>query len=691
MVSNNEDKNKLDDDFIAALDIMPDLIIFKDAERRWIKANKKALEVFGVEEDTYKGKKDEDLAEYYPGLYKYLPDYLASDLLAWQTGEQIKVEEIILINQQEHLFEVIKTPLFYPSGERKGIIIICRDITERKKAKKALAESEQKYRVIVEHMTDLIAVYNTKGHITYLTPSFERIAKIKASEVINTDGTAFVHPDDKELAVETLMKSLTDGQFRSIVLRLYCIGDTTIWIESSIQPVKYNGKVLSAVVVSRDITKRKELEGQLKFMAYHDSLTGAGNRRLLIEELEETIAAATSNHESFALMTLDFDRFKWVNDTLGHAIGDELLIQFTQRISSCIRSVDTLARIGGDEFIVLMPHIYSQEDIINIANRILHSLQEPWKIDEHEFTITTSIGIAEFPQCGNDVAQLMKCADQALYKAKQAGRNNYQIYSPTYLIESEEIMIRDLKKALERNEFYIVYQPKYHLSTKKMTSIEALIRWDHPQKGLIPPNHFVHLAEQHNLIVPLTKWVLQEVSLQIKNWKQSSYALVPVSINISAKHFEQGSLIEDIQTVINETGLDPAIFILEITESIMMKDQEQAIQTITKVREMGIKIAIDDFGTGFSSLSYLVKLPVDELKLDKAFIQELTNLNNISFINSIVTLAHDLNLVVVAEGIENEEQHQVLTQNGCDIGQGYFFSKPLTSSELQRVFLERIQ
>lgn len=689
MASSNEEKNEIDNDFIAALDITPDLIIFKDAERRWIKANKKALEVFGVDEDTYKGKRDEELAEYYPGFYKFVPDYLSSDLLAWDTGGQIKVEEIIFINQQEHLFEVIKTPLFYSSGERKGIIIICRDITERVKAKKALAESEEKHRLIVEHMTDFIAVYNLQGCITYLTPSLERIAGINAKKIIGTDGTAAIHPEDKELAVKTLMKTLTDGKFRSIILRLYWTERTTIWMESNIQPVKHNGKVISVVIVSRDITKRKELEDQLKYMAYHDTLTGVGNRRLLIEHLEETITAAKNNNETFAIIALDFDRFKWVNDTLGHDIGDQLLIQFAKRISRCIRSIDTLARIGGDEFVILLPHIYSQKDAASIACRILIALQEPWKINDHEFVTTTSIGIAEFPQCGGEVALLMKCADQALYKAKQAGRNNYQIYSPAYLMESEEIIVRDLKKALEQNEFYIVYQPKYNLSTKEITSIEALIRWEHPQKGLIPPNDFIQLAEQHNLIIPMTKWVLQNVSIQIKKWKESGFDPPSVSINISAKHFEKGSLIADIQNVMNQTGLNPTMLMLEITESIMMKDPEGAIETINVLREIGIKIAIDDFGTGFSSLSYLVKLPVDILKLDKAFIQELTNQNNISFINSIVALAHNLNLLVVAEGIETEEQHQVLNQNGCDIGQGYFFSKPLTSWEFQKVFLKK--
>jgi diguanylate cyclase (GGDEF)-like protein/PAS domain S-box-containing protein len=581
------------------------------------------------------------------------------------------------------------SPIRNEKGNITAVAAITRDISEKKRAERRIQESEEKYRLIAENMTDLIALISVENKILYASPSHQTVLGriFKEGDVFPNE---LVHKEDLE-RVEKCFRNVFETQEQGwIEFRIQHGEGHFIWLDTKLIPVSdNNGELQHVLCISRDITERKQYQDVLEKMAYYDYLTGAANRRLFMERLQYTIIQANRDQESFAVMSLDFDHFKWVNDTLGHDVGDELLVQFVHRLRTCIRQIDTLARLGGDEFAILLPGISSFDDVERVAQRILEALQERWEIKGHAFITTCSIGISIFPRCGDDVSQIMKHADQALYKAKQCGRNNYSICGHTAELlqhDSNESFEEEIKRAIHNNEFYLVYQPKFHLSTKRIVSIEALIRWEHPKRGLIVPSEFISRAEELDLIVPITHWVLEQAAMQVKKWQALYHEKIPVAVNISASYFEKGKLVNDIAKITKKIGIDPQSFILEITESTMIRDMDKTVQTLRELKELGVKIAIDDFGTGFSSLSYLMKLHVDILKLDKTFIQELTSQKNASIVHSIVSLAHNLNLEVVAEGIETEKQCQLLNQYGCDIGQGYFFSKPLTGEQLERVF-----
>nr|WP_106783072.1 bifunctional diguanylate cyclase/phosphodiesterase [Lysinibacillus timonensis] len=611
------------------------------------------------------------------------------------TGEKVHDIEVVHRHKDGTLIDVSLSlsPIRNEQGEITSIATISRNISEKKEDQRKLKESEEKYRLIAENMTDMIAIFDRNLVVLYASPSHKTVlgydleeGKPLVTERIFKDNGSVVFEKFNEV-----VESKTHGRIEFQVRH----GEGHfIWLDTKLTPIfDNNGQLLHVLSVSRDISERKKDEAELEKMAFYDYLTGAANRRLFMDRLEQTISLAKKNEEHFSIMMLDFDRFKWVNDNFGHNVGDELLVQFVLRLKSCIRDVDTIARLGGDEFAILIPGISSVEYVEEMARKILEVLQHPWHIFGHEFITTSSIGICMSSCCGYDSHSIMKHADQALYKAKQTGRNNYQICNQTneQFIEddSEETFKHDIKRAIENNEFYLVFQPKFDLSSKEIVSIEALIRWEHPDKGLIVPDKFIPRAEEMDLIQPITKWVLAQAGKEAKKWQTLYDKEIPVSINISPKHLEAGTIMEDVEELIKKTSIDPHNIILEITENAMIAEMECTLKAIQRLKRMGLRIAIDDFGTGYSSLSYLMKLEVDILKLDKAFVQELTSKKNASLVFSIVSLAHNLNLDVVAEGIETEEQCHVLNQYGCDYGQGYYFSKPLIADQLEKVFLQK--
>ncbi|TWI59862.1 sensor domain-containing protein [Halalkalibacter nanhaiisediminis] len=574
-----------------------------------------------------------------------------------------------------------------------GVFGIARNTSEKKIQERRIEESEERYRLIAENMTDLVALIDANSTVLYASPSYQTVVGIQIKEGDSLLSER-IHEGDFQRVTDCIKNVLETHQDEALEYRFMHGDGHFIWLDKKLTAVfDNNGEFQHVLCVSREVTERKQQEKELEKMAFYDFLTGASNRRLFMDRLTETMEEAKRNQKAFAVMCFDFDRFKWVNDTLGHDVGDELLIQFAKRLRTCIRKGDTLARLGGDEFAVLLPGVSSKGEIEEMAKRFLTTLQDTWHIKGHEFMTTSSIGIGTYPQCGSDVLALMKHVDQALYKAKQFGRNNYQFCSHNVKLDKAEAFVSfedNVQRAIRNNEFYLVYQPKFNLSTKRVEAAEALIRWAHPTKGLVVPNDFIARAEENDLIIPITQWVLEQVGKQIKEWQVAGFKDIPISVNISPNHFEKGTLVEDVLTMIEKTGINPKSLIIEMTERTMVHDVEKTIETIKQLKEIGLKMAIDDFGTGYSSLSYLMKLQVDILKLDKSFVQELTDQKNASLVHSIVSLAHHLNLCVVAEGIETEDQYNILKQYGCDSGQGYFFSKPLMSDQLERVFLSKI-
>jgi len=424
---------------------------------------------------------------------------------------------------------------------------------------------------------------------------------------------------------------------------------------------------------------------EIEHLAYHDALTGLPNRALFVDRLIVTIAQAVRYHNKFAVLFLDLDRFKEVNDSLGHSMGDMLLKGVADRIRRCIREGDTVARFGGDEFTLLVHRIDNVDDASRVAQKITDTLKIPFPITGRELFVTTSIGIAFYPGDGADADTLIRNADTAMYRAKEQGRDNYQLYAPTMNSKALERLALEnmLRKALSHDELVLHYQPLLDTATERVIGVEALLRWQHPEQGLLSPAHFISTAEVSGLIVPIGQWVLLTACKQTVQWQKQAGFEIDISVNLSARQFQQPDLVAQVQLALDESGLPAHSLELEITESSAMQNADNAIQTLGELKSLGVRIAMDDFGTGYSSLSYLKRFPIDTLKLDQSFVREIaTDAEDAAIAAAIITMAHTMKLTVIAEGVETEEQLELLRKQGCDLIQGYFFSPPIPATAL---------
>ena len=439
-------------------------------------------------------------------------------------------------------------------------------------------------------------------------------------------------------------------------------------------------RVINYVGVFADISDTKQAQLTLNEMANHDALTGLPNRRLLNELVSHALRRAEREKSSLAILFIDLDRFKVINDTLGHQVGDNLLIEVSNRLNNVMRDSDTVARLGGDEFLVMMDGLRDVEDAARVAKKIVSSLQSEFVIDGKEIYIGASVGISIYPDDGHDVDNLIKAADIAMYQVKNEGKNNYRFYSADLSVNAvEQFTIEtQLRRALERNQFEIYYQPQVSLDTGRIVGAEALLRWQHPELGLVLPDKFIPLAEETNLVIQIGEWVLRETAEQVVEWTKQGIFLQSVSVNVSGVQVQRSNFADTVYGILVETGCEPSILELEITESIAMYNTENIINIFNKIREPGVKLAIDDFGTGYSSLSYLKRMPLDKLKIDKSFVKELTvNSDDKAIANAVIALGRSLNLKVIAEGVETLEQVSILTEMGCDDAQGYLFGRPV--------------
>jgi len=431
---------------------------------------------------------------------------------------------------------------------------------------------------------------------------------------------------------------------------------------------------------------------EMEHLAYHDALTGLPNRPLFIDRLIVSLAQASRTDQKLAVFFLDLDRFKDINDSIGHSTGDALLKSVAERIRRCVREGDTVARFGGDEFTLLIPRIDHVEDAAKIAQKILETLKIPFSIAEHELFVSTSIGISVYPTDGADPETLVRNADTAMYRAKDQGRDNYQLYAPAMNARALERLALEsmLRKALSHHEFVLFYQPVADMRSKAIVGVEALIRWNHPEMGLVSPAHFISVAETSGLILPIGEWVLRTACRQTKYWQKRINPHLTVAVNLSARQFQQANLAELIGEVLEETGLDARYLELEITESNAMQNAENTIYTLGELKALGVRIAMDDFGTGYSSLSYLKRFPIDTLKLDQSFVREITtDPSDAAIATAVIAMAHSLDLKVIGEGVETTEQFAFLQQQRCDYMQGYLFSPPQAAESLESYLLDR--
>ncbi|NLG16038.1 MAG: EAL domain-containing protein [Fibrobacter sp.] len=441
-----------------------------------------------------------------------------------------------------------------------------------------------------------------------------------------------------------------------------------------------------------DITRYINKDIKIKNPAYYDPLTSLPNRHLLHDRLSFMVSHAKRNKKLMSVLLLDINRFKVINDTLGFGAGDLLLQTMSNRLQSCLRDVDTIFRLGNDEFAIILEEIAQPQDASRVAKRILAVCALPLQFSDHELYVTSSIGISIFPTDGEDMETLLKNAEAAMNRAKEMGINNYQHYKPAMNAKAFEQLTleHNLRKALKNNELMVYYQPQLDLATEKIIGAEALLRWKHPDLGMISPAQFIPIAEESGLILPIGEWVLRTACKQAKTWLDTQNKKIVISVNLSARQFQQQDLVSTVNKVLQETGLPPRYLELEITESLGMKNPELTLRTLRELKSMGMHISIDDFGTGYSSLSYLKRFPIDTLKVDRSFVMDIqTDANDAAIVLAIIALAHSLKLKVIAEGVESREQSQFLLEHGCEMVQGFLFSPPVTPEEFEKLIAKK--
>ncbi|HEX3031419.1 MAG TPA: EAL domain-containing protein, partial [Bacillota bacterium] len=518
----------------------------------------------------------------------------------------------------------------------------------------------------------------------YVNAALARLFGCQEQELLTrTWRELFARKELKRFDQEILPEFSENGHWHGEVVGQKTDG-SQFFLELSMDSIQNVGMVW----VLRDITEQKEMVHQLIHQAHHDALTALPNRLLFHERLELELKRAKRKKQVLAVLFLDLDRFKLVNDMMGHAIGDELLKEVTQRLVGCVRESDTIARMGGDEFTLLLPEISSVQDAEIVANKILATMQKPWKYANQEFQVTTSIGIATYPADGTEIETLLKHADIAMYRAKEVGRNNYVIYDQSMDSEVLERLAieNNLRHAVEREELVLHYQPQVNTRTREIIGVEALLRWKPRGKELIMPGQFIPIAEETGLIVPIGEWVLRTACRQNKAWQDAGFPPFIVTVNLSARQFRQKNLVETVIGILKDTGLDARWLELEITESVAMQDVESTIGTLRQLDELGVKLAIDDFGTGYSSLNYIKHFPIHTLKIDRSFVGDIPgNSSNAAVVSTIIVLAQNLNLKVIGEGVETREQCEFLQERNCVNMQGYLFARPVPVTELEQM------
>ncbi|MFZ6646496.1 putative bifunctional diguanylate cyclase/phosphodiesterase [Undibacterium sp. TJN25] len=570
------------------------------------------------------------------------------------------------------------------TGQLEAVEGLVSDITVRKQADQVTLEVERRYRSIVENAIEGIFQSTPQGYLS-VNPALVRIYGYASPQQMMSE----LRQIDTQLYVETgrrqqfmqLMQQL--GSISNFESRVYRKDRSIIWISENARTVYDDaGNIQFYEGTVEDITDRKLHEAEVEHRASHDMLTGLPNRALLQERLQQGIMQARHRGTRLALAFLDIDQFKYINDSLGHQAGDQLLQIMSERLLACMRDSDTVARLGGDEFVLLLNHHADGDELDSVMQRIRSSVSQPCRIDGRELTVTCSIGISLYPGDGEHADVLLKNADAAMYKAKELGRNNYQYYAGvlTPAVADRLDLLNKLRIAIQNRQLTLHYQPKIDLGTGLIHSAEALIRWRHPVQGMISPAEFIPLAEETGLIMPIGEWVIHTACAQAMQWLMQGLQPQPIriAVNISPRQLHHGDLAQIVRHALEETGLPPSLLELEITESMMMHNMDASIATLHQLKQMGVYLSVDDFGTGYASLSYLKKFPVDCLKIDQSFVRDIVvDKDDAAIVKAIISLGHILNLSVIAEGVETQEQARFLQQNACDCAQGYYFGRPM--------------
>ena len=653
----------------ALLDAIPSPVYFKDREGRIPVYNRAWDEIFGGapgEGEDVHHERDRGLLE--------RPSSTTYESVVREPGggeRQMLYSKVSFVDQE---------------GAIAGLIGVITDVTRYKEAESALETSEARFRVLTESSLDLISVLEEDGTIRYQSPALRTLMGYDPSETIGSNIFDKIHPDDVEGA-RSAFRRVIERRQSSEPLEFRVRHHDGMWrtFESLGTNCLANPHIRGVVFNSRDITDRKMIQQRIQHLAYHDNLTGLPNRSLLQDRLAHSIAHAERSQRRVAVLFIDLDNFKNINDTLGHDVGDELLRQVSRRLTECIRLEDTIARQGGDEFIVLLDSLDDSRGASVVAEKILNRLRQPFELGGTEQHVSGSLGIALYPEDGPDPQTLLKNADTAMFHGKSLGKNTYQFFTQQMNIAVKRRMLLEtaLRRAVMLKSFALHYQPQINLETGEIIAVEALVRWKSEDGTTLLPGDFIAVAEETGLINEMGEWVLREGCRQAKEWQDLGLPPCRMAINLSARQFSDRGFLEMVNRALDDTGLAPALLEMEITESQVMRQTEGMIMLLNQLSEMGVHLAIDDFGTGYSSLSYLKRLPIRKLKIDQSFVRDITvDPNDTAIVVAIINMAKSLELETIAEGVETAGQLALLRSKGCRMGQGFYFSPPVSAQNL---------
>jgi diguanylate cyclase (GGDEF)-like protein/PAS domain S-box-containing protein len=666
----------------ALLDAIPNPVYFQDTEGRYQAYNRAWADVFGRGEEwagrTVGEMFPPDLAALHQERDRMLLDRPSSTTYeaVMPTGEgdkrQMLYNKVSFVDQR---------------GEVAGVIGVVTDVTHYKETERALEASEARFRVLTESSLDLISIIHEDGTILYQSGALRTLVGYDPADTIGKSVYDLIHRDDVEVVREAIRR-VVDGLQSHAPIEFRMRHRDGVWrtFESLGTNCLGNPHIGGVVFNSRDVTDRKVIQQRIQHLAYHDNLTGLPNRSLLQDRLQHSIARAERAGRKVAVLFIDLDNFKNINDTLGHDVGDELLRQVSRRLTECVRLEDTIARQGGDEFIVLLDSLDDSRGASVVAQKVLNSLRQPFVLGGGEQHVSGSVGIALYPEDGKDAQTLMKNADTAMFHGKSLGKNTYQYFTPQMNIAVKRRMTLEsaLRRAVMQKDFVLNYQPQINLETGEIIAVEALVRWKTEDSGTVMPGDFIPLAEETGLINEIGEWVLREGCRQAREWQDLGLSKERrIAINLSARQFGDRAFLDMVTRVLQDTKLDASCLELEITESQVMRQTEGMIQLLNRLAEMGVHLAIDDFGTGYSSLSYLKRLPIQKLKIDQSFIRDITvDPNDTAIVVAIINMAKSLDLETIAEGVETAGQLALLRSKGCRVGQGFYFAAPLRAEAL---------
>ncbi|MBL0140970.1 MAG: EAL domain-containing protein [Betaproteobacteria bacterium] len=665
----------------ALIDAIPSPVYFKDIEGRYRVYNRAWHELWGAG-SNWEGKTVHDM---FGNAIAELHD--ARDQPLYAQPSQVQYEAVMPTtsgHDREMLYS--KVSFVDREGRIAGLIGTITDVTRYKETERALEASEARFRVLTESGLDLISVLGADGTILYQNLALGNLLGYEPGDTLGRNVFDLVHRDDVDSARAAFRRILETSHFREpLEFRIRHRDGQWRTFESLGTNCVDNPHIRGVVFNSRDVTERKVIQQRIQHLAYHDNLTGLPNRGLLQDRLAHSIARAERGGRKVAVLFIDLDNFKNINDTLGHDVGDELLRQVAQRLSGCVRAGDTIARQGGDEFIVLLDSLDDGRVASVVAQKILNALRAAFVLDGMEQHVSGSVGIAVYPGDGSDAQTLMKNADTAMFHGKGIGKNTYQYFTAQMNIAVKRRMTLEsaLRRAVLQKNFVLHYQPQVNLETGEIVAVESLVRWKTEDSGTVMPGDFIPLAEETGLISEIGEWVLREACRQNREWQDRGLAPRRMAVNLSARQFSDKAFLDTVIRVLQDTGLDPKWLELEITESQVMRQTDGMILMLNRLSEMGVHLAIDDFGTGYSSLSYLKRLPIQTLKIDQSFIRDITvDPNDAAIVVAIINMARSLDLQTIAEGVETAGQLAILRAKDCRVGQGYYFSMPMSADSV---------